>query len=92
MDEPPPLPSRKPEVTNSIFHHAAIACICSPFFAIGVAFVAFLLQARWGRTVAGMVLAIGFLAGTFALTGIRRHGGKWTLGRALSGMCACVLL
>src|SRR5438128_2210939 len=102
---PPPLPS-KPQ--KSFYHQAATTSAFAPLIAIGLSIAS--SAGRTGvdpqsrRTVAFIVgivgtviMLIGLICGIVALFGIRNHGTKGILGKALFGiiiplLCTALLI
>src|SRR6266516_97196 len=98
---PPKLPSEPTK--NSIFHQAAMASVFAPLIAIGLTIVSSAgrtnLDPQSQRPVAFMVgivnsiiILIGLICGVVALFGIRNHGKKGILGKALCGIIIPLLL
>jgi hypothetical protein len=89
--KPPPLPvSGKP-----FAFQAAQASLFAPLVAIGMSMV---VNVGMGNQAAPLVkiitgslcvllIVLGFVFGIVALFGVRRHGKKGILGRAIAGVC-----
>jgi len=98
---PPEIPSKPRK--NSIFHQAATASVFAPLIAIGLTIVSSAgrtnLDPQTQRSVAFMlgiassiIILIGLICAVVALFGIRNHGKKGILGKALCGMIIPLLL
>ena len=89
---PPPLPSAA-QTSNSFARQAALFSLLAPFVAIGINI--FGHQAVQGNRVGMIVLGgtctllilLGFVFGIVALIGMRKHGKKGILGKAITGVC-----
>lgn len=88
---PPPLPSSK----KPFAAQAAQASLLAPLAAVGVSIV---VNAGMGNQATPLVkiitgslcvllIVLGFVFGIVALFGVRRHGKKGILGRAVAGIC-----
>lgn len=90
--QPPPLPaaSKKPFAAQ-----AAQASLLAPLVAVGMSIV---VNAGLGNQATPLVkiitgslcvllIVLGFVFGIVALLGVRRHGRKEILGRAVAGVC-----
>ena len=97
---PPIIPARP---RHSIFHQAATASAFAPLVAIGITIVASAggtsLDHQSQRPAAliaaiasSIIILLGLLCGIVALFGIRRHGKKGILVKALCGIIVPVLL
>lgn len=89
---PPPMPSAAPG-GNPFARQAAWFSLLAPFVAIAVNM--FGSQAVQGNRLAMIVLGgtctllivLGFVFGIVALFGMKKHGVKGILGRAVAGVC-----
>jgi hypothetical protein len=97
---PPQLPSER---RNSIFHQAATASVFAPLIAIGVTIFSSAarssLDAQSQRPVSlivemasSIIILLGLICAVVALFGIRHHGKKGILGKALCGIIIPLLL
>jgi hypothetical protein len=97
---PPKLPSER---QNSIFHQAATASAFAPLIAIGLTIFSSAARtsldsqsqrpvALIGAIVSGILILLGLICGIVALFGIRRHGKKGILAKALCGIIIPLLL
>ncbi len=97
---PPKIPS---DSRNSIFHQAATASVFAPLIAIGINIATTAsrtnLDPQTQRPVAlivgivcSLIILIGLVCGVAALFGIRNHGKKGILGKALCGIMIPLLL
>jgi ABC-type molybdate transport system permease subunit len=89
--QPPPLPStRKP-----FAFQAAQASLLAPLTAVGVSIVVNVGMANQASPSAKIItgslcillIVLGFVFGIVSLFGVRRHGKKGILGRAIAGIC-----
>src|SRR5579871_6681148 len=96
---PPPLPQR----TDTLFHHAANACLVSLAVSIGLMVVVTGAsmsqqsevssgQLRIMEAIPGVICVLGILSGIVALCGIPKYGRQGILGKALAGLIAYALL
>lgn len=88
--QPPPLPNAK----KPFAFQAAQASLLAPLTAVGVSIV---VNAGMGNQASPLVkiitgslcvllIVLGFVFGIVALFGVRRHGKKGILGRAIAGI------
>jgi hypothetical protein len=89
---PPPVPVTA-QNHNSFAKQAALFSLLAPFVSIGINICG--NQAVQGNRVGMFVLGgtctllilLGFVFGIVALIGMRKHGTKGILGKALAGVC-----
>lgn len=98
MDAPPIIPSKPPPlptVKKPFAAQAAQASFLAPIIAFGIGI--FVNMGQGGKmsplvgiitgSVCTILILLGFIFGILALVGIRRHGKKGILGRAIAGLC-----
>jgi len=97
---PPVIPT---EPRNTIFHQAATASIFAPLIAIGVNILVVTSRtnpdphtprsaASLSAIVCSLIIFLGLICGIVALFGIRKHGKKGILVKALCGISIPLLL
>lgn len=93
MDTPPPLPQ---DQRKSFFQRAATTSLLAPLFALVVSGVltntGASVSGRIGGIISGLILLIGVGLGIVALFGIRRHGARGILVKALCGILIPLVL
>jgi hypothetical protein len=100
MNTPPPVPPQTPPPVipecppaNSFARQAALCSVIAPFISFGIGI--FGQQAVQGNRAAAVILGgvsmllilAGFIFGIVALFGMKKHGPKGILGKALAGIC-----
>ena len=102
MNDPPPLPPvippqppRLPSTVKPFAFQAAQASLLAPLTAVGVSIVVNVGMANQAspsvKLITGslciLLIVLGFVLGIVSLFGMRRHGKKRILGRAIAGIC-----
>jgi hypothetical protein len=90
ISQPPLLPTAK----KPFALQAAQASVLSPLIAVGVSIVVNVGMGGQTSPLMGMItgglsillIVLGFVFGIIALSGVRRHGRKGILGRAIAGI------
>ncbi len=95
---PPAIPSQPAPLTTTktpFAFQAAQASLLAPLIAFGMNMVVNVGMGNQASAVVNIItgslavllIVLGFAFGVVALFGIRRHGKKWIMGRAVTGVC-----
>jgi hypothetical protein len=92
IPQTPPLPSEIP-TGNSFARQAASFSLLAPLFSIGINIFGHqaVQGSRIGMIILGgtctLLILLGFVFGIVALVGMKKHGKKGILGKAVAGVC-----